>query len=158
MLNILLIFSEMSSKIVDKFWLQSFLNRDISSEAKQIRNVRQNFSFFQFNILLAQVRNVENWSHLKNIKSTIFHYLISISKFAFIQIPTGDTDGPEKKITRLAIGTPGGFNPDKKKYTYDESYKIVILPNFTSILYPNDKLPMQVHLLIILIFKTSTTI
>lgn len=54
-------------------------------------------------------------------------------------------DGPEKKITRLAIGTSGGFTPDQQKYTYHEEYKIVILPKFTEILYPKDGLPEQVR-------------
>lgn len=53
-------------------------------------------------------------------------------------------DGPEKKITRLAIGTPGGFNLDQQKYIYEDSYEIVILPHFTIIPYPNDQLPKHV--------------
>ena len=46
----------------------------------------------------------------------------------------------------MAIGTPGGFNPDQQKYTYEETYKIVILPNFTTIPYPNEKLPILVQM------------
>ncbi|EZA52425.1 ubiquitin carboxyl-terminal hydrolase 5 [Ooceraea biroi] len=54
-------------------------------------------------------------------------------------------DGPEKKITRLAIGTVDGFMPDQQKYTYDESYRIVVLPEFTSIPYPASNLPEKVE-------------
>ena len=57
-------------------------------------------------------------------------------------------EGPEKKITRLAIGTADGFTPDQQKYTYHESYQIVIMPNFTTIPYPSDNLPLQVELAI----------
>ncbi|XP_057320588.1 ubiquitin carboxyl-terminal hydrolase 5 [Microplitis mediator] len=54
-------------------------------------------------------------------------------------------DGPAKKITRLAIGEPGGFNPNEKKYIIKESYKIVILPNFTSFDYPSDEIPPEIN-------------
>nr|XP_031833374.1 ubiquitin carboxyl-terminal hydrolase 5 [Nomia melanderi] len=54
-------------------------------------------------------------------------------------------DGPEKKITRLAIGTSDGFTPDQQKYIYHHSYQIVILPNFITIPYPTDNLPEQVE-------------
>ncbi|KAK4872646.1 hypothetical protein RN001_014675 [Aquatica leii] len=52
-------------------------------------------------------------------------------------------DGPEKKITRLAIGVEGGFDPDisKKLFEFEDSYKIVILPDFTQIPWPNLDLP-----------------
>ncbi|XP_033328036.2 ubiquitin specific protease 5 [Megalopta genalis] len=53
-------------------------------------------------------------------------------------------EGPEKKITRLAIGTSDGFAPDQQKYIYHETYQIVILPNFTMISYPTDNLPEKV--------------
>ncbi|XP_003395686.1 ubiquitin carboxyl-terminal hydrolase 5 [Bombus terrestris] len=57
-------------------------------------------------------------------------------------------DGPEKKITRLAIGTTDGFTPDQQKYTYHESYEIVILPNFITVPYPTDNLPQEVEVAI----------
>lgn len=63
------------------------------------------------------------------------------------EIPSGHQgDGPDKKITRLAIGTSDGFTPDQQKYTYHESYQIVILPNFITIPYPLDDLPKKVEL------------
>ncbi|KAJ4442782.1 ubiquitin carboxyl-terminal hydrolase 5 [Periplaneta americana] len=56
-------------------------------------------------------------------------------------------DGPEKKITRLAIGVEGGFDPDsgKKKFEYEESYSIVILPNFVTVPWPDSQLPEVVN-------------
>ncbi|XP_023247386.1 ubiquitin carboxyl-terminal hydrolase 5 isoform X2 [Copidosoma floridanum] len=51
--------------------------------------------------------------------------------------------GPDKKITRLAIGTPGGFNPNLQKYIYKEEYALVILPEFITIPYSDDD--EQIH-------------
>ena len=50
---------------------------------------------------------------------------------------------PEKKIARLAIGMEGGFNPDanKKRYEYEETNSVVILPQFEVIEFPNVDLP-----------------
>ncbi|KAG8231725.1 hypothetical protein J437_LFUL013189 [Ladona fulva] len=55
-------------------------------------------------------------------------------------------DGPEKKVTRLAIGIEGGFDPDagKAKYEYDDSYSIVFLPEFNSLPWPNPDIPKPV--------------
>lgn len=52
-------------------------------------------------------------------------------------------DGPEKKITRLAIGVEGGFDPDsnKKLFEFVDIYRLVILPDFTTISWPNADLP-----------------
>ncbi|VEN49930.1 unnamed protein product, partial [Callosobruchus maculatus] len=52
-------------------------------------------------------------------------------------------DGPDKKITRLAIGVEGGFDPDvgKKKYEYEDIYNIVLLPDFVTLPWPNEELP-----------------
>ncbi|KPJ19930.1 Ubiquitin carboxyl-terminal hydrolase 14 [Papilio machaon] len=52
-------------------------------------------------------------------------------------------DGPEKKITRLAIGVEGGFEPDigKPKYTYTDHYNIVVLPGFYTYPWPDPSLP-----------------
>lgn len=56
-------------------------------------------------------------------------------------------DGPEKKITRLAIGVEGGFDPAAgKKFRFEEFYNIVILPSFTQIQWPNMELPNIVSL------------
>ncbi|CAD1472008.1 unnamed protein product, partial [Heterotrigona itama] len=72
------------------------------------------------------------------------------------EIPTKYQDGPEKKITRLAIGTADGFTPDQQKYTYHESYEIIILPNFTTIPYPTDNLPQEVEVAIKCILEAES--
>ncbi|XP_045448082.1 ubiquitin carboxyl-terminal hydrolase 5 [Melitaea cinxia] len=57
--------------------------------------------------------------------------------------PEQTGDGPEKKITRLAIGVEGGFDPDcgKPKFTYTDHYNVVVLPGFHTFPWPNDSLP-----------------
>lgn len=56
-------------------------------------------------------------------------------------------DGPEKKITRLAIGVEGGFSADSgKKYEYTDHCSIVILPSHTTIPWPNSDLPEIVRI------------
>jgi ubiquitin carboxyl-terminal hydrolase 5/13 len=60
-------------------------------------------------------------------------------------------DGPEKKITRLAIGIDGGFNPElmAKKFEFEDFYNIIILPSFTTLPWPNTELPPIVRIIFI---------
>lgn len=53
-------------------------------------------------------------------------------------------EGPEKKITRLAIGVDGGFDPEagKKKFEYKDHYHIIVFPQRQKFQYPDDNLPM----------------
>lgn len=57
--------------------------------------------------------------------------------------PEQKGDGPEKKITRLAIGVEGGFDPEsaKPKYEITDHLSVVVLPAFTTIPWPNESLP-----------------
>ncbi|CAH2234243.1 jg9770, partial [Pararge aegeria aegeria] len=57
--------------------------------------------------------------------------------------PEQTGDGPEKKITRLAIGVDGGFDPDigKPKFTFTDHYNVVVLPGFHTFPWPNETLP-----------------
>ncbi|KAI4471556.1 ubiquitin carboxyl-terminal hydrolase [Holotrichia oblita] len=59
------------------------------------------------------------------------------------EIPsTSQGDGPEKKITRLAIGVEGGFDPDSgRKFEYVDFFNVVVMPNFTTFSWPNTSLP-----------------
>ncbi|XP_077288422.1 ubiquitin specific protease 5 isoform X2 [Arctopsyche grandis] len=63
-----------------------------------------------------------------------------------LPLPEESSDGPEKKITRLAIGLEGGFAPDsaKPKFEYIDHHSVVLLPEFTSIPWPNSDLPVEV--------------
>ncbi|XP_070502099.1 ubiquitin carboxyl-terminal hydrolase 5 [Chironomus tepperi] len=59
------------------------------------------------------------------------------------EIPQNDSEeGPEKKITRLAIGLEGGLQDNSaKKYNYEDNYQIVVFPSQTKYPFPNDNLP-----------------
>lgn len=55
--------------------------------------------------------------------------------------------GPERKITRLAIGVEGGYNETDmaKKYEIKDTYSIVVAPQLeTKLAYPDAELPMRV--------------
>lgn len=55
-------------------------------------------------------------------------------------------DGPEKKITRLAIGVDGGFDPEaaKPKYEYEDILNIVVLPEQVTFPFPGEALPQPI--------------
>ncbi|OMP04613.1 hypothetical protein COLO4_09498 [Corchorus olitorius] len=53
-------------------------------------------------------------------------------------------DRPSKKPTLLAIGVDGGF--DNNEPEYEETYNIVILPNYVALPFPNVELPEKVRL------------
>ncbi|KAL0553723.1 hypothetical protein IC582_007627 [Cucumis melo] len=53
-------------------------------------------------------------------------------------------DRPSKKPTLLAIGVDGGF--DNNEPEYDETYSIVILPNYATLPFPSVELPEKVRL------------
>lgn len=58
-----------------------------------------------------------------------------------------DEAGPERKITRLAIGVEGGYNETDlaKKYEIKDTYSIVVAPNLEAKWpYPDPELPMRV--------------
>ncbi|XP_075164281.1 ubiquitin specific protease 5 [Haematobia irritans] len=60
------------------------------------------------------------------------------------QVKSGDEAGPERKITRLAIGVEGGYNDaNTKKYDYKDHYSIVVAPDIhTKLPYPNNDFPL----------------
>lgn len=55
---------------------------------------------------------------------------------------------PEKKITRLAIGVEGGFDPNenKRKFETKDHLNVVVFPDVVKIPYPNIDLPLQVEI------------
>jgi len=64
-------------------------------------------------------------------------------------------DAPtERKVTRLAIGVDGGFDPDAEntKYRTIENYSIIILPSFKSFPIETTELPKNVIMQLYLIF------
>lgn len=60
---------------------------------------------------------------------------------------------PEKKITRLAIGVEGGFDPNenKRKFETKDHLNVVVFPDVVKIPYPNIDLPLQVEIRFILL-------
>ncbi|XP_025420620.1 ubiquitin carboxyl-terminal hydrolase 5 isoform X2 [Sipha flava] len=77
-----------------------------------------------------------------------YHRKTGCSVFLHIlrdKIEVGDAP-TERKITRLAIGVDGGFDPDaeNKKFKTIENYSIVILPSFDSIPFDTSNLPEKV--------------
>lgn len=64
----------------------------------------------------------------------------------YLKIPQSkdqSEEGPEKKITRLAIGLEGGLQDDvnKKKYSYEDVYNIVVFPSQTKFPFPSEGFP-----------------
>jgi len=53
----------------------------------------------------------------------------------------GEAPPPKKKASVLGIGVDGGFDTDQKPVEFEESWALVILPDYTSIPLPNDQLP-----------------
>lgn len=73
-----------------------------------------------------------------------FCALFGLKRRRVQQIPSPTQgDGPEKKITRLAIGVEGGFDPDsgKKKFEFVDVYNVVVLPSFTAVPWPDSGFP-----------------
>lgn len=83
----------------------------------------------------------------KNLLNSMSIYTIQVSS------PT-QGDGPEKKVTRLAIGVEGGFDPNAagKKYEIEEFYSVVVLPSFTAFAWPNNRFPEIVSLFMFCMF------
>lgn len=83
--------------------------------------------------------------YYKKTKHAVFlHYLRTKKEIPLEQ--QGDIAGPEKKITRLAIGIEGGFDPDskKKKYEFTDHYSIIVLPTFETVAITDPNLPEKV--------------
>ncbi|XP_066148328.1 ubiquitin carboxyl-terminal hydrolase 5 [Euwallacea fornicatus] len=83
--------------------------------------------------------------HSQKTKENVFLH-IRRKRHEVSSPPQGD--GPEKKITRLAIGVEGGFDSEsgKKRFEFQETYKIVVLPSYTSFDWPNESLPEIIQL------------
>ncbi|CAH1396675.1 unnamed protein product [Nezara viridula] len=78
--------------------------------------------------------------HFKRTGSAVYLHLLRDR----IEKENKQGDGPERKVTKLAIGIEGGFEPDKKDIVTTETLSIVVLPEFISIPWPCDKLPLVV--------------
>ncbi|KAI5745346.1 hypothetical protein M8J76_010288 [Diaphorina citri] len=97
--------------------------------------------------------------HMKKTDSNVYLHIKRTKTLLEDTSDSSQNDGhPEKKITRLAIGVEGGFDPDasKKKYDIQEKYSIVVLPSHTIIPYPNEKLPSNVTQTVEAILKAES--
>ncbi|RZF34558.1 hypothetical protein LSTR_LSTR017566 [Laodelphax striatellus] len=78
-------------------------------------------------------------------KKTGHSVFLHIKRVKIDVTPKLQGDGPEKKVTRLAIGIEGGFTSDtEKKYEIKETLSIVVLPGFVSHPYPSANLPERI--------------
>ncbi|PON86677.1 Ubiquitinyl hydrolase [Trema orientale] len=62
-------------------------------------------------------------------------------------------DRPSKKPTLLAIGVDGGF--DNNEIEYEETYSIVILPDYATLSFPSVELPEKVRLAVDAILRAE---
>ena len=51
-----------------------------------------------------------------------------------------------EKVSRMAIGLPGGFNPDEKKYDLKEENSVVVLPGFQKFSLDDQAIPLAVQM------------
>ncbi|KAL1197359.1 Ubiquitin carboxyl-terminal hydrolase 14 [Cardamine amara subsp. amara] len=92
--------------------------------------------FVDMNSFLAFGKDYVTWNYEKHGNSVYLHI-----KQTPKSIPE---DRPLKKPTLLAIGVDGGF--DNNEPEYEESYSIVILPDFVSLPFPSVELPEKVRI------------
>uniref|UniRef100_A0A1J3F4P4 Ubiquitin carboxyl-terminal hydrolase n=1 Tax=Noccaea caerulescens TaxID=107243 RepID=A0A1J3F4P4_NOCCA len=92
--------------------------------------------FVDMNSFLAFGKDYVAWNYEKTGNSVYLHI-----KETAKSVPE---DRPLKKPTLLAIGVDGGF--DNNEPAYEESYSIVILPDFVSLPFPSVELPEKVRI------------
>ena len=69
-----------------------------------------------------------------------------------IKIPKSDSGAvptPPEKISKMAIGVPGGFSADsadKEQFDFKHEHKIVLLPDFQEFELEDEKLPLAVQM------------
>lgn len=76
-------------------------------------------------------------SYYRKTGNAVFLHLKRIRK----ELPQEEESPPEKKPTKMAIGLEGGFNPDEKKYVFEEQNSVVVLPEWTVIPLDTPDLP-----------------
>lgn len=82
---------------------------------------------------------------LSYCKKTGRRLFLHIKRTKKVQQPVeADKDVAEVKPTRLALGVDGGFDGGQAKEEYEETYSLVILPEYIIITLPNTELPTKV--------------
>ncbi|KAK2639269.1 hypothetical protein Ddye_027064 [Dipteronia dyeriana] len=92
--------------------------------------------FVDLNTFLAYGKDCVGWNYEKTGDPVYLH----IKKTRKV-VPE---DRPSKKPTLLAIGIEGGF--DNNEIEYEETYSIVILPDYVTLPFPSVELPEKVRL------------
>lgn len=59
------------------------------------------------------------------------------------RIPKKEAEDADE-VSRLAIGVPGGFNPNEKKYDVEEKVSVVAMPDFVTVNLDDPALPVTV--------------
>ncbi|KAL6538376.1 ubiquitin-specific protease ubp14 [Orobanche gracilis] len=92
--------------------------------------------FVDMNSFLAFGNEFVGWNYEKTGNPVYLHIKVT-------QKPVSE-DRPSKKPTLLAIGVDGGF--DNNDPEYEQSYEIVILPDYVTLPFPSVELPEKVRL------------
>lgn len=92
--------------------------------------------FLDMTTFLAFGKDFVDWNYRKT-GNPVYLHIKQTKKIA-------PEDRPLKKPTLLAIGVDGGF--DNNEPEYEESYSIVILPNYVTLPFPSVELPEKVRL------------
>ena len=88
--------------------------------------------------------------YFRKTGNAVFLHIKRIRK----EIPKSEAP-PEKKVTKLAIGVEGGFNVDDKQFEFEETYSVVVLPDWTVIPLPNQDIPDMVQISVESILATE---
>lgn len=92
--------------------------------------------FVDMSTFLAFGKEYVGWNYEKTGNPVYLHIKQTVKSVA--------EDRPSKKPTLLAIGLEGGF--DNNEPEYDESYQIVLLPDYLSLPFPSVELPEKIRL------------
>lgn len=92
--------------------------------------------FVDMNSFLAFGKDYVGWNYEKTGNPVYLHIKETVK--------LASEDRPSKKPTRLAIGVEGGF--DNNGPVYEQSYQIVILPDYVTLPFPSVELPEKVRL------------
>ena len=81
------------------------------------------------------------------------------------KVPKADDDGDKakkdevpEKVSRMAIGVPGGFNPDEKKYEFVEENSVVLMPGFKSFPLDDPDIPLAIQMSAKAILKADSAV
>ncbi|XP_010544251.1 PREDICTED: ubiquitin carboxyl-terminal hydrolase 14 isoform X1 [Tarenaya hassleriana] len=101
--------------------------------------------FVDMNSFLAFGRDCVTWNYEKT-GNPVYLHIKQTPKLV-------SEDRPLKKPTLLAIGVEGGF--DSGEPEYEDSYSIVVLPDFVSLPFPSVELPEKVRLAVDTVLRSE---